>query len=82
MGGLTIVSLAASGEPGVRIGLVAGRRLGSAVIRNRIKRRVRHACRNVEFTPGWDHVVIPTPDVARVPFHTLVGWIQRATERA
>lgn len=80
MGGVTVVSLEAT-EPGVRIGLVAGKRLGSAVIRNRIKRRVRHACRHVEFTPGWDHVVIPTAVVARVPFLDLVGWIQRASDR-
>lgn len=80
MGGVTVVSLQAP-EPVVRIGLVAGRRLGSAVTRNRIKRRVRHACRHVEFSPGWDHVVIPTSEVARAPFPTLIGWISRATER-
>ncbi|HSJ26656.1 MAG TPA: ribonuclease P protein component [Acidimicrobiia bacterium] len=75
VGGLTVVSLA-NVESRCRVGLVAGRRLGSAVTRNRIKRRIRHACRNLEFTPGWDHVVIPTAEVARVPFDTLVGWLR------
>ncbi|MFP5333079.1 MAG: ribonuclease P protein component [Acidimicrobiia bacterium] len=77
VGDLTVVSLS-SGGPGVRVGLVAGRRLGSAVSRNRIKRRVRHACRHVQFSPGWDHVVLPGPRVADVPFTTLVEWIGRA----
>lgn len=80
VGGVTVVSLQAS-QPGVRIGLVAGRRLGSAVIRNRIKRRVRHACRHIEFTPGWDHIVIPAPEVAHAPFGAVVRWISRATDR-
>lgn len=69
-------------EPGTRIGLVAGRRLGSAVTRNRIKRRIRHACRNVDFAPGWDHVVIPTGAVAHISFSTLVDWLERAVHRA
>lgn len=80
MGGVTVVSLAGP-EPVTRIGLVTGRRLGSAVKRNRIKRRIRHACRHIDFTPGWDHVVIPTGSVARVPFRTLVDWLERATRR-
>jgi ribonuclease P protein component len=77
VGGLTVVSLNVS-EPGVRIGLVAGRRLGSAVTRNRIKRRIRHACRQVDLPHGWDHVVIPTRSVAHVPFPTLVEWLRSA----
>lgn len=77
VGDITVVSLS-SGGPGVRVGLVAGRRLGSAVTRNRIKRRVRHACRHVQFSPGWDHVVLPGPGVAHVPFTTLVEWIGQA----
>lgn len=77
MGGLTVVSLAVD-EPGVRIGLVAGRRLGSSVTRNRIKRRIRHACHHVELPPRTDLVVIPSPRVAQVPFSTLVEWLQRA----
>lgn len=80
MGGLTVVSLSAD-EPGSRVGLIAGRRLGTAVTRNRIKRRIRHACRHINFPPGWDHVVIPSTAVATVPFATLVGWLDRAVHR-
>lgn len=77
VGGLTVVSLAAPDQK-VRIGLVAGKRLGKAVKRNRIKRRIRHACRHIDFTPGWDHILIPAASVAVVPFGTLVEWLERA----
>lgn len=80
VGGVTVVSLAST-DPVVRIGLVAGRRLGNAVTRNRIKRRVRHACRQLDLRPGWDHVVMPTPSVATAPFVDVVEWLARALER-
>ncbi|MEX1043550.1 MAG: ribonuclease P protein component [Acidimicrobiia bacterium] len=80
VGGITVVSLFVD-EPGTRIGLAVGRRLGSAVTRNRIKRRIRHACRHLDLSPGWDHVVIPAPATARAPFSSLVEWLRRATER-
>jgi ribonuclease P protein component len=77
---MTVVSLR-SPEPGARVGLVAGRRLGSAVTRNRIKRRIRHACHHVEFTSGWDHVVIPAPGAERAPFSSLVEWLREGVCR-
>ncbi|MEX2279439.1 MAG: ribonuclease P protein component [Acidimicrobiia bacterium] len=80
VGGITVVSLFVD-EPGTRIGLAVGRTLGSAVIRNRIKRRIRHACRHLDLAPGWDHVVIPAPSTARASFSSLVEWLRRATER-
>ena len=77
MGGLTVVSLSAPDQM-IRIGLVVGKRLGKAVKRNRIKRRIRHACRHIDFSPGWDHILIPSASVAVVPFVTLVEWLERA----
>lgn len=80
IGGVTVVSLPTD-DPIVRVGLVAGRRLGGAVHRNRIKRRLRHACRQVRFEPGWDHVLIPSRAVAAAPFRSLVAWIEEAVRR-
>ncbi len=80
MGGITVVSLPNS-ERLTRIGLVAGRGLGGAVTRNRIKRRVRNACHHVEFTAGWDHVVIPARSVEHAPFPALIAWVTEATAR-
>ena len=76
-----LVIVRAVGEPGkVRFGLVAGRRIGSAVVRNRAKRRLREAIRAASLTPGFDYVVIAGEDVPGVPFATLVTWITQAAE--
>ncbi len=55
-----------------RLGLVVSRRVGSAVVRNRIKRRIRAAAREAELAPD-DYIVIPTTMVATMPFTALVS---------
>lgn len=52
-------------EPTPRILVVAGRRMGGAVIRNRVKRAVREGFRlNKDAFVHMDAVVIPRPDAA------------------
>ena len=43
-----------------RIGITAGKKLGKAHIRNRIRRRLREVYRlnEAQFQPGWDIVVV------------------------
>lgn len=60
----------------VRVGLVAGRKVGTAVARNRAKRRLRHAARLAALTPGRDYVVIATPATLTVPFRSLVAALE------
>lgn len=70
------------GEPGpARVGLVAGRKVGNAVARNRVKRRLRAALDAVELAEATDYVVIGSGAVATVPFPVLVGWVRSATGR-
>ncbi|MEW5762479.1 MAG: ribonuclease P protein component [Bacillota bacterium] len=49
-----------SGRPGVRFGFVVGRRIGSAVVRNRVRRILREVCRRhmERFRDGYDFVVV------------------------
>jgi ribonuclease P protein component len=59
-----------------RLGVVASRKLGTAVVRNRAKRRVREMFRlgvpGRDLTPGsLDIVVIPKREMAATPFETL-----------
>lgn len=78
-----MVLVVAEGRPGVsRLGLVVSRRGGNAVTRNRVKRRLRHAARNLPFQPGVDYVLIANGQVARVPYGQLLGWLRRALEEA
>lgn len=43
-----------------RVGLTVGKKLGGAVVRNRVRRRLREAYRLNEsrFAPGWDIVIV------------------------
>ena len=76
-GGIVLVrSLGRPGHP--RLGLVVAKSSGSAVTRNRIKRRLRHACRMLPLEGGTDYVIIASRQVATVPHHELVGWLQSA----
>ena len=48
-----------------RYGFTVSRRVGSAVVRNRIKRLLREVLRQIPLQPGWDMVFI-----ARIPAAT------------
>jgi ribonuclease P protein component len=70
-GGITVISV--PGRPGPpRIGFVAGKALGSAVARNRAKRRLRAAAERVPFAAGTDYVVIAARSVDDMEFEMLV----------
>ena len=76
-GGITLIAHRRDGGlPGV--GLVVGRRVGGAVVRNRAKRRLRAALRDVTLAEATDYVVIATPVVATAPFQELCGWVRDA----
>ena len=73
--------VSAPGEPGPpRVGLVVPRSVGSAVVRNRVKRRLRHAVAGAALKPGVDYVIIANPRVEKVPFSELQAWLNRAME--
>lgn len=76
-GGITV--FAAPGEPdGPRVAFVASRSVGSAVARNRAKRRLREACARVPLRAGHDYVVTASSAVLEVPFQDLVTWLADA----
>ncbi len=77
-GGLTVVVAPGPG-PVPRIGVVAGKRVGAAVARNRAKRRIREALTRVPLQGEADYVVIASPEVNEVEFDRLVAWLERAT---
>ncbi|HEV2233982.1 MAG TPA: ribonuclease P protein component [Terriglobia bacterium] len=62
-----------------RLGVTTPVRLGNAVFRNRLKRRLREVFRlHRETIPGgWDIVLNPRQSVAKVAFPTLVREILR-----
>jgi ribonuclease P protein component len=62
-----------------RFGLATGKRLGGAVIRNRVRRRIREALRVMapSFQPGWDVLIIARPAIVEADHDALVGALRR-----
>jgi len=55
-----VLYVRASGKKDVRIGFTVGRKVGSAVVRNRVKRLLRESCKEILGTlrPGFDAVFV------------------------
>ena len=71
--------IGAPGEPGLpQVGVVAGRKVGNAVSRNRAKRRIREALRSVELEPNTAYVVIASAAVVETDFGRLERWLEEA----
>lgn len=70
----------------IRVGYTCSKKVGNAVARNRAKRRLRAAAREVlprAGRPGWDYVLIGRPDVtASRPFAAMLDDLRGAVERA
>ena len=62
-----------------RFGLSTGRTLGGAVVRNRVRRRLREALRVMapSFQPGWDVLIIARPAIVEADHDALVGALRR-----
>ena len=68
-----------------RFGLTVSRKVGNAVVRNRVKRRLREALRRIEAgaavaeparpAPGWDYVIVARTAALTQPFPALVAEI-------
>lgn len=68
-----------------RAGFAVGRRIGKAVVRNRVRRRLKEALRlrSAELPAGWDWVLVARGEARGASFRELeasvVGLIGRAT---
>lgn len=74
----------APGEPPLRIGLTASRKVGNAVVRNRARRRLREAARLIlpaHAAPGHDFVLVARQDTATRPWTDLLGDLTAALKR-
>lgn len=68
-----------NGLPQSRLGVTTPARLGNAVLRNRLRRRLREVFRRhrAQLPGGWDIVVNPRESLATVPFRSLEGELLR-----
>jgi len=67
-----------------RVGITVSKKLGSAVVRNRARRRLREVYRLHEaaFTPGWDIVVVARSRCVSAPFAKLTDQYLSLAEKA
>lgn len=81
---LVILRVRPNGLPKTRAAVVAGKKLGKAVVRNRAKRRLREALRvrYPQLTPGYDLVVIARDGVREAPFAEIEQALDQLLRRA
>jgi ribonuclease P protein component len=67
-----------------RFGFTAGRSVGGAVQRNRVKRRMRAALQQFanELHPGWDIILIARPEMINAPWKQLIQALGQLLKRA
>ncbi len=73
------------GNPLKRVGFTVSKKVGGAVVRNRMKRRFRELAREiipVRGHPGSDHVMIGRSGGIELDFRTLRTDLTRALEKA
>ena len=67
-----------------RLGLTVTKKIGGAVLRNRIRRRLREAVRTriaPDMRPGHDYVIVARAESATVPFEELVAELRARVTR-
>lgn len=72
------------GDPTIRLGFTATKKIGGAVVRNRAKRRLREAARaltGVHGRPGCDYVFIARSGTAERPWDRLLDDVKSALTR-
>ncbi len=65
-----------------RYGFSVGRRVGKAVVRNRVKRLLREILRLTPLLPGWDIIFIARPLAASADYTNLEKSVKGLLRRA
>ena len=79
---MLVLRIAPNALPHNRFGFVTSKRLGKAVVRNRVRRRLREAIRVMPLATGWDAVVSTKTAASSADFHELKRAVVELLARA
>ena len=79
---LLVMRALADGRAQSRYGFSISKRVGGAVVRNRVKRRLREILRSAPLRPGWDIVFIARPAAATADYVRLRRAVETLLSRA
>jgi ribonuclease P protein component len=65
-----------------RYGISVSKRVGKAVVRNRVKRILREILRLSQMSPGWDIILIARSPAAGTDYHQLSKSVTNLLSRA
>lgn len=80
--GLVVMKALPNGLGFSRYGFSVGRRVGKAVVRNRVKRLFREILRQTPLQSGWDIMFIARPRVASASYVNLERAVRELLFRA
>ena len=69
---LLVVRVLANELDRSRFGFLVSKRIGNAVVRNKVRRRLREAVRHHQVKSGWDAVFIARRGIERATFQQLL----------
>jgi ribonuclease P protein component len=81
---LLVLLACPNGRTYSRFGFVTSRRIGQAVVRNRVKRRLREAVRQQvdDIAAGWDCLFIARTPIAQAPYRLVETAVTQLLQRA
>jgi len=81
-----VYSIAKEGQAHFRVGISVGKKLGNAVARNAIKRKIRHCLiefdQNDLIEPELDFIVIARQPISRMDYHEIRKSLMHVFNRA
>jgi len=79
---LLVMKAVPNGLEQSRFGFSVSKRIGKAVVRNRVRRVLRECVRLTPYKPGWDVVFIARSPASEADYHQLGRAVDELTRRA